>query len=78
MERRITSAGHVWELVRQDGAHCFVRRVAIVGQPDAELWDAAITYRWHISQWESIPTAEEVAAGQLDEYPHWGAFVPRV
>jgi hypothetical protein len=78
MERRITSAGNVWELVRQDGAWCFVRRVAGLPEELGLLWDAAITYRWHISQWESIPTAEEVAAGQLDEYPHWGAFVPRV
>lgn len=72
-EVRVTSAGNVMRLERVDGPWRHVRRIGIHGEPDRELWDADVVYRWHASQWEGqIP----LRGGPTDGYPHYGVFCP--
>lgn len=70
-ERRVTSAGNVYELVRADGEWRSVKRVAKAdGGP---CWDAGMVYRWHSSQWEEgLPLVD----GPTEGYPHFGVFMP--
>jgi hypothetical protein len=71
-ELRRTSAGNIFRLEEFDGVNsCLVRRVGIVGQPDRELWDADMTYRWSFCQWESIP----LLGADTSDYPFFGKFI---
>lgn len=68
VEKRHTSAGNVFELVRVDGPWRYVKRVS--NGTGGALWDADVVYRWHECQWESIPLVGE----DTSAYPHFGVF----
>jgi hypothetical protein len=71
-ELRHTSAGNIYRLEEFDGRNRVgVRRVAIVGQPDRELWDNDVVYHWDYCQWDSLPLV-----GDESTEPSFGIFAP--
>lgn len=74
-EIRFSSSGNMYELLSLDGPrHVRIRRIGIIDQPDRQMWDHDVVYRWMDSQWDSIPL---LGTTDFSDYPHFGLFVPR-